>query len=442
MDGSVPCRISKVTKMIQKKNIFISWKMTLLVILLCNSIWVSNSMAAAPVSIKLINNQYKLFRYDEPYFIKGAGGKLHYDRLAQYGGNSIRTWGTDNAQAILDEAERLGLTVTLGLWVGHQGHGFDYDNETAVAQQLERFRQDVLKYKDHPALLMWGVGNEVNMNYSNYKVWDAIESIAKMISEVDSGRHPIMTVIAGAEKQDIQLVLKKCPHIEVLGINSYAGLINVPTELSVGGWKKPFIVTEWGPNGYWEVASTTWGAAFEQNSTAKAETYLERYQTLISKTADNLLGTYVFLWGHKQEATPTWFGLFLEDGAETAAVDVMQFIWNGAWPTNRAPIVKDLTILNQSENKSDIHLTSNMDYQFKISLQFPEGSNLRLKWEILDGIAREIDDPLTKGDEVMQEQEKVIQFNAPEKKGPYRLYIYAVDEFNHAATMNLPFYID
>ena len=110
-------------------------------------------MAAAPVSIKLVNNQYKLFRYGEPYFIKGAGGKLHYDRLAQYGGNSIRTWGTDNAKAILDEAERLGLTVTLGLWVGHQGHGFDYDNEAAVAQQLERFRQDVLKYKDHPALI-------------------------------------------------------------------------------------------------------------------------------------------------------------------------------------------------------------------------------------------------------------------------------------------------
>jgi hypothetical protein len=269
-----------------------------------------------------------------------------------------------------------------------------------------------------------------------------VEGIAKMISEVDGGRHPIMTVIAGAEKQDIQLIIKKCPHIEVLGINSYAGLINVPTELSVGGWKKPFIVTEWGPNGYWEVASTTWGAAFEQNSTAKAETYLERYQTLVSKTADNLLGTYVFLWGHKQEATPTWFGLFLEDGAETAAVDVMRFLWNGAWPANRAPIVKDLTILNQSENKSDIHLTSNMDYQFKVSLQFPEGRNLRLKWEILDGLAREIIDPLTKGDEVMQEQEKVIQFNAPEKKGPYRLYIYAVDEFNHAATMNLPFYID
>jgi len=403
----------------------------------------TDSMAAAPVSIKSINNQYKLFRYDEPYFIKGAGGKLHFDQIAQYGGNSIRTWGTDNAGAILDEAARLGLTVTLGLWVGHEGHGFDYDNEDAIAKQLERFRQDVLKYKDHPALLMWGVGNEVNMNYSNYKVWDAIEGIAKMISEEDGGRHPIMTVIAGSGKKDIQLIQKKCPHIEVLGINSYAGLVNVPQELDDAAWKKPFIVTEWGPNGYWEVETTTWGAAFEQSSTEKAETYVERYQDLVSKTADNLLGSYVFLWGHKQEATPTWFGLFLEDGKETAAVDAMQFLWNGAWPVNRAPKIKDLTILNQSENKSDIHLTANMDYQFKISLPIPEGNGLTYKWEILDGHARELEyDSLVKGMDVVEGPETIAQFNAPEKKGPYRLYVYIYDEHNHAATMNLPFYID
>ncbi len=243
MDGSVSRKVLKVTKMIQKINIFKSWKTTLILSFLCNLIWMTGSMAAAPVSIKSINNQYKLFRHGEPYFIKGAGGKLHFDRIAQYGGNSIRTWGMDNAEAILNEAESLGLTVTLGLWVGHQGHGFDYDDEAAVAKQLERFRQDVLKYKDHPALLMWGVGNEVNMNYSNVKVWDAIEDIAKMIAEVDGG-HPIMTVIAGSSKKDIQLIQKMSPHIEVLGINSYAGLINVPQELSDAGWKKP--LRSWG----------------------------------------------------------------------------------------------------------------------------------------------------------------------------------------------------
>jgi hypothetical protein len=288
---------------------------------------------------------------------------------------------------------------------------------------------------------MWGVGNEVNMNYSNFKVWDAVEDIAKMIKELDGG-HPIMTVLAGAEKQDIELVIKKSPHIEVLGINSYAGLINVPDELKAGGWTKPFVVTEWGPNGYWEVSTTTWGAAFEQNSTEKANTYLKRYQMLVSASANNFLGSYVFLWGHKQEATPTWFGLFLENGQETAAVDTMQFIWNGAWPVKRAPKVKELTILNQSENKSDIHLTAGMDYQFKVAIEAAEGSNLYLKWEILDRFSKPVNENGIRKGEGNMGAEEIVQFNAPDVQGAYRLYIYSFDEHNHVATMNIPFYID
>ena len=33
-----------------------------------------------------------------------------------------------------------------------------------VKKQFEEAKAAVLKYKDHPALLMWGVGNEMGMN--------------------------------------------------------------------------------------------------------------------------------------------------------------------------------------------------------------------------------------------------------------------------------------
>ncbi|MCB9350763.1 MAG: hypothetical protein H6573_25130 [Lewinellaceae bacterium] len=76
---------------------------------------------------------------------------------------------------------------------------------------------------------------------------------------------------------------------------------------------------------------TEWEAPIEINSSVKANAYLERYQKAIEPYKDQCMGSYVFLWGQKQERTPTWYGIFLESGEETESVDVMHYIWNGAW---------------------------------------------------------------------------------------------------------------
>ena len=56
---------------------------------------------------------YELIRNGENYYIKGAGGYQYLNQLKDIGGNSIRTWGVDNAQQILDDAHKLGITVCL-----------------------------------------------------------------------------------------------------------------------------------------------------------------------------------------------------------------------------------------------------------------------------------------------------------------------------------------
>ena len=42
------------------------------------------------------------------------------DGLMAAGGNSIRTWSAEKLEPILDEAHKHGLTVTVGLWLGHE----------------------------------------------------------------------------------------------------------------------------------------------------------------------------------------------------------------------------------------------------------------------------------------------------------------------------------
>src|SRR5436190_23045717 len=101
------------------------------------------------VELKRSNDGAQLFRDGKPYFIKGAGGGGSKELLAQLGGNSFRTWGVaDDTQRQLDEAQKLGLTVTLGIWLGHEDQGFSYQNEKQVAQQYEQVHKAILKYKD------------------------------------------------------------------------------------------------------------------------------------------------------------------------------------------------------------------------------------------------------------------------------------------------------
>ncbi|MGZ5188720.1 MAG: glycoside hydrolase family 2 TIM barrel-domain containing protein, partial [Kaistella sp.] len=159
-----------------------------------------NNTKAPVVTIKKTGETYSLFRNGQPYFIKGAGGYDHFDRLKECGGNSVRLWSTYNAKEYLDKAHALGLTVTLGLDMAHERKGFNYDNKKAVQEQLEKLKKEVLLYKDHPALLMWGVGNEVDQFAKNYNVWNAVNDLAKFIHEADPN-HPTTTMLAGVPKK-------------------------------------------------------------------------------------------------------------------------------------------------------------------------------------------------------------------------------------------------
>ncbi|MGB1039283.1 MAG: glycoside hydrolase family 2 TIM barrel-domain containing protein [Flavobacteriales bacterium] len=193
---------------------------------------------ASKVEVKTTENGFQLLKDGKPYYIKGAGGTVELEKLKSYGGNSIRTWGiSPETDAILEEAHKNGITVTFGIWMGQERQGFDYSNEGAIKAQVEEFRRVVRKYKNHPAILLWGVGNEMDLDYTNFDVWKYLEELVKMIHEEDPN-HPTMAVTAGLDVAEVKLINKHTPSLDILGVNTYGDISYLPEAIKVYGWKK------------------------------------------------------------------------------------------------------------------------------------------------------------------------------------------------------------
>ncbi|MFT6244224.1 MAG: hypothetical protein ACJA0U_001210 [Salibacteraceae bacterium] len=380
----------------------------------------------------------------KPFYINGAGGIHHLDILVKAGGNTIRTWGTENGLQILDDAHAKGLKVMMGLWVQHERHGFDYNNEAAVKAQLENFRKDIKRFKDHPALLVWGIGNEYELNYSNTKVWSAVNDIAKMVHEEDPN-HPTSTVTAGTNAEKLKFVMDELPEIDIYGINTYAGINVVKDVIEDGGFSGPYMITEWGPTGHWECTKTMWNSSVEQSSTEKSASYLERFTKYIGSQKEQCIGSFCFLWGQKQEYTSTWYGLFSEDGMPTAALDELQYCWSGSYPENRAPAI-DSVLFNGNAQLLNIITDAGSKNEVTVFVGDKDNDKLNYSWELYPestdlktGGDSEGKPPLITG-KVTNGKSPSIKLKSPLTEGRYRLFVF-IDDDQKMAYMNIPFYV-
>ncbi len=407
---------------------------------------------AVPVEVRRKGDGWALFRGGRAYHIRGAvywanptDRRFPLAGLKRRGGNSVRCGGRHRGR-ILDEAARLGMTATVNLRMKKEAlTGFDYSDADAVAAQLEAIKADVRKYKDHPALLMWGIGNELSMGYRNKAVWDAVNAAAEYIKEVDP-HHPTMTVIGGGHKlSESADIRRQCPAIDVLGVNYYGGIETVPARLREVGWDKPYVITEWGPTGHWQRPRTAWGAAIEETSTAKAARYRQRYRAVMLKDRARCLGSYAFIWQWKQERTHTWYGMFLSTGEATEAVGAMQELWTGKPPANRAPRIEPLRLGGRPAT-ANVVLEPGAAVKVGIEADDPDGDAIEVAWEVVreptkfgyGGMGERRPRPI-KG--IVSEEGGAVTLRAPDKPGAYRLFAYVTDGQGNAATANTPFHV-
>lgn len=391
---------------------------------------------------------FQLLRDGEVLRIQGAGGTRYLETLSELGGNTLRTWGVDELERnidgvpFLDYAHAKGFLVVAGIWVQHERHGFDYRDPVQVEEQREQVRAAVEAYRDHPAILLWGLGNEVEAfraDDDDTHVWQEWNELAKIVKELDPSR-PVMATVAGVTSEKIEKVQRYGDGFDILGVNAYAGAIVTGSLLKEAGFDRPFVLAEFGPRGHWEVPVTDWGAPIEASGNEKAEHYLETYQTVIEDAGDLCIGSFVFLWGHKQEMTRTWYGMFLESGEKLPAVDAMAFAWTGGYPETRCPELVSVRFDAHLQRVSPKSL-----WRAEAEVVDPQGQSLRFQWEIIS----EQSDPSIGGDResvptshpsaIRESNGPEVLIEAPEAPGAYRLFLTVINESQAATTANFPF---
>lgn len=214
--------------------------------------------AADGDSTGILIKDRSLYVNGENYFIKGIcwnpvprGGR-HPDDLdfagfgepdiaamAAVGFNTIRTYEPIRDRAVLDKLHDAGFMVinTVYSWGGAPVDSVD-DIIAAVG--------------DHPAILMWSVGNEWNYNglYADLDFNASVarvNAVARRVKQLDPTR-PVTT--AYGELPDSRLVARM-PDIDIWGLNVYSGISFADR---FRRWKrvsdKPMYLAEYGADAY------------------------------------------------------------------------------------------------------------------------------------------------------------------------------------------------
>ncbi|HYK77915.1 MAG TPA: glycoside hydrolase family 2 TIM barrel-domain containing protein [Daejeonella sp.] len=409
----------------------------------------SNKLGTVHIESK--SGKFTLYRNGQPYFIKGAAGFTNLKALREAGGNTIRTWDTTHVGKILDEAQANHLAVIIGLEVPHSDYlDYFYNDPVQVSTQFNDYKKVVEKYKDHPALLMWCVGNELAFPFRPRfnKFYKHYNALVNMVHEVDPN-HPVTTAQGKLDQKDV-FNIKLRTNTDIISFNVFGGIKILSKQLKdfAWYWDGPYIITEWAMEGPWyKSAQTPWGASLEGSSTKKAEEILQTYRKFMPVNDPRFLGSMVFYWGQKQEITHTWFSLFSPEGAKSETVGTMQYIWTGKGPEHNAPQIKYMLVDGKGARDSLIYKPNTLS-KAELFLEDINPEIADLKWEILpedwfkkDKLLPNMVKPKPINGLIVSQAGNKLSFKMPAAEGPYRIFASVYDKYGNFATCNTPFYV-
>ena len=405
--------------------------------------------AAAQVKVQRTPGGWQLLVDGQATYINGVGGTNKMDVAKAAGANACRTWSGNVAgvRRTLEQARANGMYIMQG--IGLTKDPKMYENDEYKNRLRNEVRELAEAFKDDRNIIMWGIGNEIELNgNSTQAAWEFVNELSEIIKSIDK-RHLTSTVITYNQKS-LNLVAKYCPSLDFVGINCYGGIERLANMVKESDYDGPYLVTEWGPTGWWECAKTAWGAPIEQSSEEKRICYEDRFRIIQRDPA--CLGSFVFLWGQKEERTPTWFCMFTESnveglplkGEKAATVEGMERVWTGKEPAQTAPVISKMTAGGLTV-KQDPTFAAGKKIKVKADVKDREKDKMTFVWEVL----KEATITATGGAYEPRPERvgQVVTTKKPsfsltiDEPGAYRVYLYALDGTGYASATNLPILI-
>lgn len=177
--------------------------------------------------------------------------------------NTIRVYQPIHDKTVLDKIHQANMKIIIGFGYNQNGN---YDILSGS------FLQYIEKFKTHPAILMWELGNEYNYHPEWFdgaiKNWyNAMNNAANEIKKIDQ-THPITT--AHGELPDA-LALELSPSIDVWGMNVYRW--DNPEKI-FSEWEatsnKPMYLSEAGADSYMTIEKLNYAKGVNEKAQADA----------------------------------------------------------------------------------------------------------------------------------------------------------------------------
>ena len=402
------------------------------------------------VYIKKDDKAYHLIRNGAPFFVKGGCGDNHLEDFVRAGGNTIRIYDTINLGAKLDELHKWGLAavVDISLPKFNGGGQAFYSNVEKTAKLKQDITKFVEKYKSHPSLLFWVLGNETYYSelFSNDFV-RVYNDLLRTLHEIDPD-HPVTTTVSSSGLRKVPSILLKTPDLDFISINNFGSLHDFEYDKDLlFFWKKPYLISEWGIHGPWESNMTNWSAPIEWSSTEKAQRYRENYLNFIAPIDDGrFLGHMVFFWGQKQERTHSWFSLYTRDGKRTQGVFEIGKLFNKDSTKYSGPRIMEYSLEGKG-GKDNILLNPNQKVKATVNfIDKDQVADSQIKWEIKPENwniypNENEEEPKTILAAIKDKDNSSFIFRTPNYPGPYRVYVEIEGSNGYVAMANIPFYV-
>jgi hypothetical protein len=145
--------------------------------------------------------------------------------MQEAGINTIRVYAPIDDPLILDQINAAGIKLIMGFGYNQEGQ-FDIASGTILDY--------IKKFKHHPAILFWELGNEYNYHPEWFEGdlanwYKALNNTAQKIKAIDQN-HPVATAHGEIPTNE---VLQNNPNIDIWGVNVYR-------------WDQPgSLITEW-----------------------------------------------------------------------------------------------------------------------------------------------------------------------------------------------------